>query len=57
MNKMELYMYYQKLEEVLRLGKDILKKSDCDEDIMISIDAVNIEINTLKTVIDERLDD
>ena len=56
MNKMELYMYYQKLEEVLKLGKDILKK-DCDEDIMISIDAVNIEINKLKTIIDERLDD
>lgn len=56
MNKMELYMYYQKLEEVLKLGKSIMTKSDCDDNMMYSIDTVNIEINELKSFIEKRLD-
>lgn len=56
MNKMELYLYYQELEKVLKLGKGIMVRSDCDEDMMYSIDAVNAEINELKTIIEERLD-
>ena len=56
MNKMELCLYYRELEKVLKLGKSIMMKSDWDEDMMCSIDAVNIEINKLKSIIEKRLD-